>query len=74
MPECPQADEYRALAQAIDENKKFVIPTPLPMDDLEKLLIDFGLVDGVPGTGPARKSSRLIAGVRTSRGKTDYAR
>jgi nitrogenase iron protein NifH len=43
-----QADEYRALARAIDGNKKFVIPTPLPMDDLEKLLIDFGLVDGVP--------------------------
>ena len=50
-PKCVQADEYRTLARAIDENKKFVIPTPLPMDDLEKLLIDFGLVDGVaPGT------------------------
>jgi len=50
-PECAQADEYRALARAIDHNKKFVIPTPLPMDELEKLLIDFGLVDGVePGT------------------------
>jgi nitrogenase iron protein NifH len=47
-PEATQADEYRALARAIDGNKKFVIPTPLPMDDLEKLLIDFGLVDGVP--------------------------
>jgi nitrogenase iron protein NifH len=47
-PEATQADEYRALARAIDNNKKFVIPTPLPMDDLEKLLIDFGLVDGVP--------------------------
>jgi nitrogenase iron protein NifH len=50
-PAAPQADEYRALARAIDGNKKFVIPTPLPMDTLEKLLIDFGLVDGVaPGT------------------------
>jgi nitrogenase iron protein NifH len=50
-PACVQADEYRTLARAIDENKNFVIPTPLPMDDLEKLLIDFGLVDGVaPGT------------------------
>ncbi len=47
-PKAEQADEYRALARAIDNNKKFVIPTPLPMDDLEKLLIDFGLVDGVP--------------------------
>jgi nitrogenase iron protein NifH len=51
QPGAPQADEYRALARAIDQNKKFVIPTPLPMDQLEKLLIDFGLVDGVaPGT------------------------
>ena len=50
-PAASQADEYRTLARAIDQNKKFVIPTPLPMDTLEKLLIDFGLVDGVaPGT------------------------
>ncbi len=50
-PAATQADEYRALARAIDQNKKFVIPKPLPMDTLEKLLIDFGLVDGVaPGT------------------------
>jgi nitrogenase iron protein NifH len=50
-PEAPQADQYRTLARAIDENKMFVIPKPLPIDTLEKLLIDFGLVDGVaPGT------------------------
>jgi nitrogenase iron protein NifH len=50
-PECPQADEYRALAKAIDQNNLFVIPKPMDMDTLEKLLIDFGLVDGVaPGT------------------------
>lgn len=47
-PGCVQADEYRTLARAIDSNKNFVIPKPLPIDDLEKLLIDFGLVDGVP--------------------------
>jgi nitrogenase iron protein NifH len=47
-PNCPQADEYRALARAIDENKKFVIPTPLQIDELEKLLLDFGLIEGVP--------------------------
>jgi nitrogenase iron protein NifH len=47
----PQADEYRALARAIDQNKLFVVPKPLEMDDLEKMLIDFGLVEGVaPGT------------------------
>ena len=50
-PECPQADEYRQLAKSIDQNDLFVIPKPLEMESLEKLLIDFGLVDGVaPGT------------------------
>ncbi|MFB6320584.1 nitrogenase iron protein [Saccharicrinis sp. FJH54] len=44
-PEHPQADEYRALAKAIDENELFVIPKPLPMDKLEKLLIDFGIAN-----------------------------
>ncbi len=42
-PEAPQASEYRALAKAIDANKMFVIPKPLKIDELEKLLIDFGL-------------------------------
>jgi len=40
-----QADEYRALAKAIDENELFVIPTPLEMETLEQLLIDFGIVN-----------------------------
>ena len=30
--ECPQADEYRALARAIDQNELFVIPKPLEME------------------------------------------
>lgn len=42
-PEHNQADEYRALAKAIDENELFVIPEPLEMEVLEKLLIDFGI-------------------------------
>jgi len=40
-----QADEYRALAKAIDENKMFVIPKPLEIEELEKLLIDFGILN-----------------------------
>jgi nitrogenase iron protein NifH len=44
-PEHNQADEYRTLAKAIDENDTFVIPTPLEMDDLEKLLMDFGIMN-----------------------------
>ncbi|KJF41783.1 nitrogenase iron protein [Draconibacterium sediminis] len=42
-PNHPQADEYRALAKAIDENELFVIPEPLEIEELEKLLIDFGI-------------------------------
>ena len=40
-----QADEYRQLARAIEGNDKFVIPTPLTTDELEKTLMDFGLMD-----------------------------
>jgi len=42
-PEHPQADEYRTLANKMGENGNFVIPTPMEMDDLEKLLIEYGI-------------------------------
>jgi nitrogenase iron protein NifH len=42
-PTVGQADEYRMLAKAIDANKNFVIPTPLATEELESLLIKFGL-------------------------------
>jgi len=38
-----QADEYRKLANAINDNKKFVIPTPLTIEELEALLMEFGI-------------------------------
>ncbi len=41
----PMADEYRALASKIDGNEMFVIPKPLTIEDLEKLLIDFGIAN-----------------------------
>ncbi len=44
-PEHAQADEYRALAKKIAENKNMVIPTPLSMDELEGLLMDFGILE-----------------------------
>lgn len=44
-PEHNQADEYRALSKAINENTQFVIPNPLAMEELETLLIDFGIVN-----------------------------
>ena len=43
-PEAEQADEYRALAKAIDENKTLTIPTPMEMEVLESLLMEFGLM------------------------------
>ncbi|SBW06912.1 Nitrogenase iron protein [uncultured Alphaproteobacteria bacterium] len=44
-PTCNQADEYRTLAKKIIENKKFVIPSPLEMEELEELLMEFGIMD-----------------------------
>jgi nitrogenase iron protein NifH len=44
-PTVGQADEYRKLAKAIEENKNFIIPKPLEMPELEKLLMEFGIAD-----------------------------
>src|SRR5512147_46624 len=44
-PEHPQADEYRALAKKINDNKMLVIPTPLEMEELEDLLMKFGIME-----------------------------
>ena len=44
-PEAPMTEEYRTLAEKIDENEMKTIPTPISMDDLEQLLIDFGMLD-----------------------------
>ncbi|MBF0481441.1 MAG: nitrogenase iron protein [Desulfovibrionaceae bacterium] len=44
-PEHPQAEEYRKLARKIEENKMLVVPTPIPITQLEKLLIDFGIMN-----------------------------
>ena len=43
-PYAPQADEYRALARKIDANSLFVIPKPMAIDDLESLLLEYGLL------------------------------
>ncbi len=41
----PQAKEYKGLAKAIDENEMFVIPKPLEIEELEQLLLDYGLME-----------------------------
>ena len=38
-----QADEYRTLARKMEANDMHVIPKPMNTDELEKLLIDYGL-------------------------------
>lgn len=44
-PECKQSGEYRTLAQKIIDNKRLVIPTPISMDELEELLMKFGVME-----------------------------
>ncbi|WP_068114929.1 nitrogenase iron protein [Tropicimonas marinistellae] len=44
-PDSQQADEYRELARKIHENSgKGVIPTPVTMDELEEMLMEFGIM------------------------------
>jgi nitrogenase iron protein NifH len=40
-----QAKEYSELARKIIENKNFVIPKPLSMDQLEQMVVKYGLSD-----------------------------
>ncbi|WP_445490749.1 nitrogenase iron protein [Niallia sp. 03133] len=44
-PEDPQAKEYEMLAQKILENKMLTIPTPIEMEELEELLMEFGVIE-----------------------------
>ncbi|RAP39512.1 nitrogenase iron protein [Rhodovulum viride] len=45
QPEANQAQEYRELGRKIIENDDFVIPKPLAMDELEAMVVKYGLVD-----------------------------
>ncbi len=44
-PDHKQANEYRTLAQKINDNKMLVVPTPLEMEELEDLLMEFGIME-----------------------------
>jgi len=61
-PEHPQAQEYRELARKISENRLLVVPTPLQMEELEDLLMEYGIMEaedesivGVAEAGAAGK-------------------
>ncbi len=44
-PESKQANEYRELAKKIHENSgQGTIPTPITMEELEEMLLDFGIM------------------------------
>ena len=64
-PEAPMAQEYRTLARKIDENKMMNIPTPIEMDDLEQLLVDFGMVEADMGDAVVRTKAQEAALVAT---------
>jgi len=54
-PAHKQAQEYRELARKIAENKMFVVPKPLQMEELEGLLMEFGIIqDDDPNVGVAK--------------------
>jgi nitrogenase iron protein NifH len=44
-PSAKQADEYRSLAQKVVDNTNLTIPTPVTMDELEELLMEFGIME-----------------------------
>lgn len=44
-PKAKQADEYRSLARKVYENRNFIIPTPISMDELEEVMMQFGILD-----------------------------
>ena len=46
-PESKQAQEYRNLAQAVEDNKMFVIPKPMTKERLEEILLEYGLMDQI---------------------------
>jgi nitrogenase iron protein NifH len=44
-PTHSQAEEYRTLAKKIDANRMYVVPKPIHTDELEKLLIQYGIAN-----------------------------
>jgi nitrogenase iron protein NifH len=60
-PDHKQAKEYRDLAQKIVDNKNFVIPKPLAMEELEELLMEFGIIeDEDPNVGKAKEATVAV--------------
>jgi len=61
-PTAKQADEYRALARKVDENRNLQIPTPIEMEELEELLMEFGIMEAEDETIVGKTAADLAAG------------
>ena len=44
-PESNQANEYLTLAKNIENNEKFVVPNPMDMEDIESMMLEFGIIE-----------------------------
>ena len=60
-PTHKQADEYRQLANKIVANTNFVIPTPIEMEELEDLLMEFGILEAEDETIVGQTAAELAA-------------
>ena len=60
-PKHKQADEYRQLATKIVNNTNFVIPTPIEMEELEDLLMEFGIMEAEDESIVGQTAAELAA-------------
>ncbi|MBK7647851.1 MAG: nitrogenase iron protein [Betaproteobacteria bacterium] len=60
-PAHKQADEYRQLANKIVANTNFVIPTPIEMEELEDLLMEFGIMEAEDESIVGQTAAELAA-------------
>lgn len=61
-PDSKQADEYRSLAKKIDANAgKGIIPTPITMDELEDLLMQFGVMKQADESLIGKSAAEVVA-------------
>ncbi len=59
-PASSQANEYRELAEKVDANAgKGTIPTPITMDELEELLMEFGVMKSVDESMVGKKAEEI---------------
>jgi nitrogenase iron protein NifH len=59
-PDSKQAQEYRMLASKIHNNVgNGTIPTPITMDQLEDMLMEFGIMDSIDETQVGKSAAEL---------------